>query len=648
MARTRPSTAFTCSCIILFFIVSHSIAVGQELHNMPLAFELDWVRSFGEIVDIHDSDNVSFDRRECRISCRNTEPRPTLRTSISAQYDQDFCLEVIYTFQSHHDSALVAFGWAGPTFSQSNVFAHRRRGDCGKWTSRGDVPDPLPHTLTPQSEQIADTLRVIRTGDKITYYLRSEHVHTDDAADVHVSSADVWISVNPGTTVVLHSVRLYQQRDPIDTVINFGINFRRISEASFLEVSKLYRIAPFNFDLSFYASIRGTRPSQSLILGHRDSTKTLFEFEKGWFRSPVYSARPYVINWASADGRCILVSTESADLQLGLQFFCKNRVGWRREYNVSFPTRKLVGMLPEATISPDMKTIIFSGWVDTISMARDLWITFYQHDSVWSDPVPLGGPINTLQTEGEPFISADGKYLYFSSDGHPGFGCADIFVSERQDTTWTTWSKPQNLGRRINTVDHEYSLRTDELRRIWFLMQRQPYSDRYVTVYRDTMVRDPAPAVEAMPEYPAFQRRGLVERVFCDSSFVDILSQPTEKLMKGIQDLRATLITYPLSTVSILYNVTWDKDSMLTDSSHVNMCHKLVDLLIRSGIPAGRLSVAPNYDMLYEDEEYEDETLLAEDDQKTSTLDDSVLADQEFDIYRQKMHKQYCFVVRFQ
>lgn len=48
------------------------------------------------------------------------------------------------------------------------------------------------------------------------------------------------------------------------------------------------------------------------------------------------------------------------------------------------------------------------------------------------------------------FLAADMKTLYFSSDGHPGYGDGDIFMSKRKGKGWTDWSKPLNLGPIVN------------------------------------------------------------------------------------------------------------------------------------------------------------------------------------------------------
>ena len=83
----------------------------------------------------------------------------------------------------------------------------------------------------------------------------------------------------------------------------------------------------------------------------------------------------------------------------------------------------------------------------------DLYVSFLQNNGKWSKPKNLGSKINTKNSEATPFLAADGVTLYFSSDGHPGYGSQDIFVTKRLDDSWTKWSEPINLGSKINTPD---------------------------------------------------------------------------------------------------------------------------------------------------------------------------------------------------
>lgn len=71
----------------------------------------------------------------------------------------------------------------------------------------------------------------------------------------------------------------------------------------------------------------------------------------------------------------------------------------------------------------------------------------------WGPPVNLGAGINTSLNEDCPFITPDGKKLFFSSQGHTTMGGFDIFCSRLKDDG--TWDTPQNLGYPLNTTDDD-------------------------------------------------------------------------------------------------------------------------------------------------------------------------------------------------
>jgi hypothetical protein len=77
----------------------------------------------------------------------------------------------------------------------------------------------------------------------------------------------------------------------------------------------------------------------------------------------------------------------------------------------------------------------------------------------WSDPLNLGPIINTKGNEAYPFINPAGE-LFFSSDGHPGFGGKDIFFSRFSDTAWLP---PVRLDPPINSKYDDFGIITDIL-----------------------------------------------------------------------------------------------------------------------------------------------------------------------------------------
>lgn len=86
---------------------------------------------------------------------------------------------------------------------------------------------------------------------------------------------------------------------------------------------------------------------------------------------------------------------------------------------------------------------------------RDLYVSFQNTDSSWTRPLNLGKTINTASEESSPFLAADDKSLYFSSKGFSGYGGSDIYLSKRLDDTWTNWSEPENLGPEINSAQED-------------------------------------------------------------------------------------------------------------------------------------------------------------------------------------------------
>ena len=83
---------------------------------------------------------------------------------------------------------------------------------------------------------------------------------------------------------------------------------------------------------------------------------------------------------------------------------------------------------------------------------RDLWYCKRLPDGEWGLAQNMGSVINSQYEEDSPFISADGKTLIFSSQGHTSMGGFDIFRSEFVDGAWTI---PENIGYPINTSEDD-------------------------------------------------------------------------------------------------------------------------------------------------------------------------------------------------
>ncbi len=104
------------------------------------------------------------------------------------------------------------------------------------------------------------------------------------------------------------------------------------------------------------------------------------------------------------------------------------------------------------SITEDNKTVYFASNREGSAGGLDIWKCEKDDKGKWGKPTNLGANFNTPYNEDAPFITPDGKTLYFSSLGHTTMGGYDIFKSELKNGTWT---KPENLGFPINTADDD-------------------------------------------------------------------------------------------------------------------------------------------------------------------------------------------------
>jgi len=104
-------------------------------------------------------------------------------------------------------------------------------------------------------------------------------------------------------------------------------------------------------------------------------------------------------------------------------------------------------------LSPDEKTMYFASDMPNGFGSFDIYSITINNDGTFDVPKNLGATINTPKKEQFPFASIDNK-LYFSSNGHPGFGSLDVFVSSISNEKI---SKPDNIGFPVNSGYDDFS-----------------------------------------------------------------------------------------------------------------------------------------------------------------------------------------------
>ncbi len=156
----------------------------------------------------------------------------------------------------------------------------------------------------------------------------------------------------------------------------------------------------------------------------------------------------------SPDGNTILVINgyeASGKVSPGVSMSTRSTSGWSDPVKIEIEDFVNKSPYQDFYISSDQQYLIMAIENRDGEGDQDLFISEKIGPNQYSKPRNMGAMINTSYAEFSPFLSLDGRNLYFASDGHGGYGQSDIFKTTRLDDTWQNWSKPQNMGAAVNT-----------------------------------------------------------------------------------------------------------------------------------------------------------------------------------------------------
>ncbi len=179
----------------------------------------------------------------------------------------------------------------------------------------------------------------------------------------------------------------------------------------------------------------------------------------------------------SADGKSIVFAAcgwpdgkGSCDLYLST----KNSHGWSIPQNLVEVNSGYWESQP--ALSVDGKSLIFASNRPRGVGGSDLWISHFQNGK-WDEPQNMSKILNSAGNEMAPFWHFDGQSLYFSSDGHPGMGGMDLFIS-RKDSSGL-WQKPVNMGFPINQETDQINLVVDAAGTTAMISAKADSTDHY-------------------------------------------------------------------------------------------------------------------------------------------------------------------------
>ncbi|UII32113.1 hypothetical protein LVD17_27905 [Fulvivirga ulvae] len=171
----------------------------------------------------------------------------------------------------------------------------------------------------------------------------------------------------------------------------------------------------------------------------------------------------------SPDGKQMILINSDLSGDKPLQKTTLFESGWSTPIPVTVKNFYSLGGYVDFYLSYEANVLLMAVSRDNTHGGQDLYVSFPVDETTWSEPVNLGATINTQKADFAPFLSTDGKTLYFSSYGHDGYGLSDIYKTTRLDDSWQKWSEPVNLGSGINSPREEsYFTITGDERHIYF------------------------------------------------------------------------------------------------------------------------------------------------------------------------------------
>ena len=117
-------------------------------------------------------------------------------------------------------------------------------------------------------------------------------------------------------------------------------------------------------------------------------------------------------------------------------------------YNVAHPT-----------LSDDEHTLYFASDMPGTYGQSDIYKVAINEDGTFGAPTNLGPVINTEGRETFPMLTESGE-LYFATDGHPGLGGLDVFVSKMNKDN--SFRNPINVGEPVNSSYDDFGFLINE------------------------------------------------------------------------------------------------------------------------------------------------------------------------------------------
>lgn len=378
-------------------------------------------------------------------------------------YDADFDIDVKLRQVSGATNQGFGVSWAASTAQNANGVLVTSGGSYKVYTWRdGRQRDVLPWTPSQEIPPMGTwfTLTVRKRGSGMSLLINGGTIVGFDGLDIQ--GAILGLVVNGQMLIEVDEVVIRQRETGIDIADDVPVLSDRESLGS--------RVNSYGGDLSPVITTNGKR----LYFGrypHRENIGDPDE-EDIWYTDvqsdgswgPATNiGRPlnnqganFLISITPDENQVLVGNTyypNGAPRGPGVSQSVRTANGWSVPREVRIDNYYNLHRFSESCLDPSGRVLLLAIERRDTRGQKDLYFSRKRADGTFTEPINCGQDINTWGSEMSPFMAADGVTLYFASDGRRGYGNVDIWMTWRLDDSWTRWSKPKNLGPKINTPE---------------------------------------------------------------------------------------------------------------------------------------------------------------------------------------------------
>ncbi len=232
------------------------------------------------------------------------------------------------------------------------------------------------------------------------------------------------------------------------------------------------------------------------------------------------------------------------------------------------------------SLSADGSKLYFASDMPGSMGSFDIYVVDVNEDGTYGEPQNLGAGINTPHREQFPFISDNGV-LYFTSDGHQGFGNLDIYSSEGD------FSKAENLGATINSGSDDFAFAIKEGQKKGYFASNRRGSDNLYTFTRRKYEKPVLPTDESEINAATGRRQiANVGRIYFDFDKSTIKPESEPTLNRVVEIMKK----YPTLTIEIGSHA----DARGTDKYNMDLSQRraesTLEYIVNHGIDRSRLT----------------------------------------------------------